>query len=242
MKIALLGYGKMGKTIEKIAVSRGHSIVLKVDQHNANPFPVEELKKADVAIEFSTPQTVVGNIMHCFDAGIPVVVGTTAWNDQMEFVATECREKNGSIFTASNFSLGVNLFFRLNNQLAKLMNPYPEYNVSMEEIHHTHKLDSPSGTGISLADGIIENLERKKSWKDYPENLPAENPADELAIVSKRIGEVPGTHSVIYTSSIDKITITHEAFSREGFASGAVIASEWLIGKRGIFGMNDFLG
>jgi 4-hydroxy-tetrahydrodipicolinate reductase len=242
MKIALLGYGKMGKTIEKIAVSRGHSIVLKVNQHNADPFPVDELKKADLAIEFSTPQAVVGNIMHCFDAGIPVVVGTTAWNDQMEFVAVKCREKNGSIFTTSNFSLGVNLFFRLSNQLAKLMNPYPEYNVSMEEIHHTQKLDSPSGTGISLADGIIKNLDRKKSWKDYPENLPAENPADELAIVSKRIGEVPGTHSVIYTSSIDKINITHEAFSREGFASGAVIVSEWLIGKKGIFGMNDFLG
>ncbi|HET6992586.1 MAG TPA: 4-hydroxy-tetrahydrodipicolinate reductase [Bacteroidia bacterium] len=242
MKIALLGYGKMGKTIEKIAVSRGHSIVLKVDQHNADPFPLEGLKKADVAIEFSTPKTVVGNILHCFRAEVPVVVGTTAWNDQMEFVAEKCKEHHGSIFTASNFSLGVNLFFRLNNQLAKMMNPYSDYDVSMEEIHHIHKLDSPSGTGITLADGIIANLDRKKNWKDYPDELPSEIPATELPIVSKRIGEVPGTHSVFYTSSVDKITITHEAFSREGFAAGAVIASEWLYGKKGIFGMNDLLG
>ncbi|MCX6311592.1 MAG: 4-hydroxy-tetrahydrodipicolinate reductase [Bacteroidetes bacterium] len=242
MKIALLGYGKMGKTIEAIALKRGHSIVLKVDKDNFDPFPLEELKKADVAIEFSTPKTVVGNILHCFVAGVPIVVGTTAWNDQMEFVAEKCKEKNGTIFTASNFSLGVNLFFRLNNQLAKLMNPYSDYDVSMEEIHHVHKLDSPSGTGITLADGILANLDRKKTWKDYPNELPADVPHEELPIVSKRIGEVPGTHSVIYNSDVDKITITHEAYSREGFALGAVIAAEWLFGKKGIFGMNDLLG
>lgn len=242
MKIALLGYGKMGKTIETIAVKRGHSIILKVDKDNFEPFPLEELKKADVAIEFSTPKTVVGNILHCFNAGVPVVVGTTAWSDQFEFVSAKCKEKNGTIFTASNFSLGVNLFFRLNTQLAKLMNPYSDYQVSMEEIHHIHKLDAPSGTGITLAEGILSNLNRKKTWKDYRDELPREIPASELPIVSQRIGEVPGTHSVIYDSNVDRITITHEAFSREGFALGAIIAAEWLIGKKGIFGMNDLLG
>src|SRR5665213_2464438 len=154
MKIALLGYGKMGKAIEKIAIAHGHEIVLKVDEHNSNPFPVDELKKADVAIEFSTPKTVIENILHCFENGIPIVVGTTAWNDKMEFVSQKCKENNAAIFSASNFSLGVNLFFRLNNQLAKMMNAYPDYEVAMEEIHHIHKLDSPSGTGITLADGI----------------------------------------------------------------------------------------
>ncbi len=242
MKIALLGYGKMGKAIEKIAIHRGHTIVLKVDEHNSNPFPVDELKKTDVAIEFSTPKTVVANIIQCFTAGIPIVVGTTAWNDQMEFVATKCKEHDATIFHTSNFSLGVNLFFRLNQQLAKLMNPYPDYEVSMEEIHHIHKIDSPSGTGITIADGILSNLDRKKLWKDYRDVAPSEIPADELPIVSKRTGEVPGTHSVTYSSAVDRIIITHEAFSREGFALGAVIAAEWLPKRKGIFGMNDLLG
>ncbi|HTL80962.1 MAG TPA: 4-hydroxy-tetrahydrodipicolinate reductase [Bacteroidia bacterium] len=241
MKIALLGYGKMGKIIEKIAVSRGHEIVLKVDKENADPFPENELKKADVAIEFSTPQTVVANILHAFDAKVPVVVGTTAWNDKMEYVSNACTEKSGGIFTASNFSLGVNLFFKLNEQLAKMMNAHPEYNVQMEEIHHVHKLDSPSGTGITLADGIIANLDRVKEWKDHPSEIKTAVGANELPIVSKRVGEVPGTHSVIYTSAVDKITITHEAFSREGFALGAVVAAEFMKGKKGIFGMKDLL-
>jgi 4-hydroxy-tetrahydrodipicolinate reductase len=154
----------------------------------------------------------------------------------------ECKEKNATIFHASNFSLGVNLFFRLNNQLAKLMSAYPAYDVSMEEIHHIHKLDSPSGTGITLADGILSHLERKKMWKDYKDTAPAEIPIDELPIISKRTGEVPGTHSITYTSQVDRISITHEAFNREGFALGAVIAAEWLPGKKGMLGMNDLLG
>lgn len=242
MKIALLGYGKMGKIIEKIALERGHSIVLKVTKTNAATFTDEELKQADAAIEFSTPATAIANMLRCFKAGVPVVVGTTGWFGEMEYVANECKTYRATIFHASNFSLGVNLFFRLNRQLAAMMNPYKEYEPSMEEIHHIHKLDAPSGTAITLADGILSENERKNSWKEYPDAMPAAVPANELPIVSKRIGEVPGTHSVTYTSSVDQITITHEAFSRHGFAMGAVIAAEWLPGKKGMFGMDDLLG
>ena len=240
MKIALLGYGKMGQTIERIALSRGHTIALKLDEHNSNPFPTEELKKADVAIEFSTPGTVIGNISQCFYAGLPIVVGTTGWNEQYEWVKSKCNELDACIFSSSNFSLGVNLFFKLNEQLATLMNKFPAYEVTMEEIHHVHKLDAPSGTGITLADGILSNLDRKTVWKEYNEQVPSTQ--EELIIVSKRIDEVPGTHTVVYSSEVDKITITHEAFNREGFALGAVIAAEWVMGKKGVFGMNDLLG
>jgi 4-hydroxy-tetrahydrodipicolinate reductase len=243
MKIALLGYGKMGKTIEAIAVSRGHSIVLKVDKENAESFTNEELKSADVAIEFSTPQTAIGNMFRCFAARVPVVVGTTGWTDKMEEVSGKRKESNAVLFHASNFSLGVNLFFRLNKKLAELMHPYPEYQVVLEEIHHIHKLDSPSGTGITIADGILSVYTEKKSWKDYRDTAPQKTEADILPIVSKRTGEVPGTHSVAYTSPIDRITIAHEAFSREGFAFGAVLAAEWVSGKApGIYGMDDLLG
>jgi 4-hydroxy-tetrahydrodipicolinate reductase len=242
MKIALLGYGKMGKVIEGIAVGRGHEIVLKVDKDNCDPFPVDALKKADIAIEFSTPSTVVSNIRHCFEAGVPVVVGTTAWNEHYEKVVEECKSKNGGLFTSSNFSIGVNLFFKLNEQLAKMMNTQPQYNVEMEEIHHVHKLDSPSGTGITLAEGVLKNLQRKDHWKDHREKIQGGVGANELPIVSKRIGEVPGTHSITYRSAIDQITITHEAFSREGFALGAVVAAEFMKGKKGVFGMKDLLG
>jgi 4-hydroxy-tetrahydrodipicolinate reductase len=243
MKIALLGYGKMGKAIEAIAIERGHSVVLKVDQHNADSIIAEELKQADVAIEFSTPDSVIGNMEHCFHAGVPVVVGTTGWGDKMELVAEKRKTHDAVLFHASNFSLGVNLFFRLNKKLAELMKPYPEYQVALEEIHHIHKLDSPSGTGITLAEGILSVYTDKKSWKDYRDEAPAKTDAYVLPIVSKRIGEVPGTHSITYSSAIDKITITHEAFSRQGFAQGAVVAAEWLIGKKpGIYGMNDLLG
>lgn len=242
MKIALLGYGKMGKIIEKIALGRGHSIVLKVNKANAETFTDAELQQADVAIEFSTPATAVNNMLRCFKAGVPVVVGTTAWQDRMEFVAHECKANIATLFHASNFSLGVNLFFRLNQTLAKLMAPYGEYDASMEEIHHVHKLDSPSGTAITLANGVLSNLGRKTHFKDYPNGAPTEVPPSELPIVSRRIGEVPGTHSITYTSSVDRITITHEAFNREGFALGAVVAAEWLPGRKGIFGMDDLLG
>lgn len=243
MKIALLGYGKMGKAIEAIAIDRGHSVVLKVDKDNADALTTAALKQADVAIEFSTPATVIENIKQCFNAGVPLVVGTTGWGDQMEYVASLQKEKNAILFHASNFSLGVNLFFRLNKKLAELMKPYPQYEVAMEEIHHVHKLDSPSGTGITLAKGVLSVLEHKKNWKDHRDKIEGAVAADELPIVSKRIGEVPGTHSVTYTSPVDKITITHEAFSRQGFAFGAVLAAEWVAGKKsGIYGMDDLLG
>lgn len=232
----------MGKTIEAIALKRGHTIVLKLDKDNAETATDIELKTADVAIEFSMPDTAVANILRCFRCGVPVVVGTTGWLGKMEEVKLDCIQKNGGFFYASNFSIGVNLFFRLNEKLAEMMNSYPDYRVTMEEIHHIHKLDSPSGTAISLAKGILSKSDSIKNYKDYPGEFPNEFPADELPIHSKRIGEVPGTHTIEYTSSVDKITITHEAFNREGFASGAVLAAEFMAGKKGIFGMEDLLG
>lgn len=235
MKIAIIGYGKMGKEIEQIAVSRGHSIVLKVDKDNQLNY-IEELKNADVAIEFSTPDSALTNIYNCFDANIPVVVGTTGWMDKFEEVKKSCGQKNQTLFYASNYSIGVNLFFKVNEYLAKLMNSYTEYNVEMEEIHHIHKLDAPSGTAISLANQLINELDAKQKWV----NSPAEN-KNELSIISKRIDEVPGTHTVTYNSSVDEISITHKAYNRKGFALGAVIAAEWIIGKKGFFGMPDLL-
>jgi 4-hydroxy-tetrahydrodipicolinate reductase len=232
MNIALIGYGKMGKEIEQIALSRGHKIVLTVDAHNAKTFTLDELKKADVAIEFSTPETALGNIYKCFDAGVPVVVGTTGWLDKLEEVKKACNEKKQTLFYTSNYSIGVNLFFKLNQQLAKLMNAHKEYNVSMEEIHHVHKLDSPSGTAISLAKQVIENIDEKDKWVNA-----ATSQRNELGIVSKRLDEVPGTHTVTYGSDIDEISITHIAYNRKGFASGAVVAAEWVKGKKGVFGM-----
>jgi 4-hydroxy-tetrahydrodipicolinate reductase len=236
MNIALIGYGKMGKEIEQIALSRGHKIVLTVDAHNAKTFTLDELKKADVAIEFSTPETALGNIYKCFDAGVPVVVGTTGWLDKLEEVKKACNEKKQTLFYTSNYSIGVNLFFKLNQQLAKLMNAHKEYNVSMEEIHHVHKLDSPSGTAISLAKQVIENIDEKDKWVNA-----ATSQRNELGIVSKRLDEVPGTHTVTYGSDIDEISITHIAYNRKGFASGAVVAAEWVKGKKGVFGMEDLM-
>lgn len=237
MNIALIGYGKMGKEIEQIAISRGHAIVLKVDITNASSYSIDELKKADVAIEFSTPEAVISNIYKCFESNVPVVVGTTGWLKQLDEVKQKCSNKKQTLFYASNYSIGVNLFFKANEYLAKLMNAYPDYNISMEEIHHVHKLDSPSGTAISLANQIIENNDLKKKWVN---NL-TEN-KNELGIVSKRIDEVPGTHTVTYSSDVDEISMTHIAHSRKGFALGAVIAAEWVKGKKGIYGMNDLLG
>jgi 4-hydroxy-tetrahydrodipicolinate reductase len=236
MKIALFGYGKMGKEIEQIALLRGHEIVLKIDLNNIKNISKEDLKKCDTAIEFSTPASAMVNMKKCFDAGIPVVVGTTGWYDKLEEVKKICEEKNGCLFYASNFSIGVNIFFKVNEYLAKVMNNYPDYNISMEEIHHVHKLDSPSGTAISLANKIIENVKRKKKYV----NTKTEK-ADELEIISKREDEVPGTHSVKYFSSIDDIEIKHTAHNRKGFAMGAVLATEFMKGKKGIFGMNDLM-
>lgn len=236
MNIALIGYGKMGKEIEQIAISRGHTIVLKVSSANANSYSIDELKKADVAIEFSNPEAVINNIYKCFEANVPVVVGATGWLKQLDEVKQKCSDKKQTLFYASNYSIGVNLFFKVNEYLAKLMNAYPDYNVSMEEIHHVHKLDSPSGTALSLANQLIENIDSKQKWV----NQSTDN-RNELGIISKRIDEVPGTHTVTYSSAVDEISMTHIAHNRKGFALGAVIAAEWVKDKKGIFGMNDLL-
>lgn len=236
MKIALFGYGKMGKEIEQIALQRKHEIILKIDLHNADSISKEDLQKCDAAIEFSAPHSAISNMTKCFDAGIPVVVGTTGWYDKKEEMKKLCTEKNGCLFYASNFSIGVNIFFKVNEQLAKMMNNYFDYNVSMEEIHHIHKLDAPSGTAISLADQIIENIKRKTKYVNTKTTQP-----EELEIISKREGEVPGTHTVKYFSAIDDIEIKHTAHNRKGFALGAVLAAEFVKGKKGIFGMENLL-
>jgi 4-hydroxy-tetrahydrodipicolinate reductase len=236
MNIALLGYGKMGKEIEKIAISRGHKISLIVDINNANTYTIEQLKTADAAIEFSTPESAVNNIYKCFEAGVPIVVGTTGWLNNLDEVKKKCLDLNQGLFYASNYSIGVNLFFKLNEYLAKLINQYPNYSVEMEEIHHIHKLDAPSGTAITLAERIIENFDSKTKWVN--ESTSNKN---ELGIISKRIGEVPGTHTVTYSSDIDDISVTHIAHNRKGFALGSVIAAEWMKGKKGIYGMNDLM-
>lgn len=230
MKIALLGYGKMGQTIEKIALERGHEIVLKKDEFNT----YEGLENADVAIDFSIPAVAVDNISNCLLKNIPVISGTTGWLDRYEEMTQLCKEKNGAFISSSNFSLGVNLFFELNEQLAKIMSKFDNYKVDMEEIHHTQKLDAPSGTAISLAKGVIEN--------SHYTNWTLEDPkSNEIYIDAKRIGTVPGTHTVSYNSGIDSIEIKHTAHNREGFALGAVIAAEWIVGKKGIFSMKDVL-
>lgn len=233
MKIALLGYGKMGKAIEKIALERGHEIVLRTSSsQNLDP---EELKKATVAIEFSRPDVVVQNINTCFDLRIPIVVGTTGWQDGMTEIKNRCLDEGQSIFYASNFSIGVNIFNEISKHLARLISYYPEYKTSIEEIHHINKLDKPSGTAILLAEGILENNNNLNSWKldDEGKNI--------LSIKAIREGEVPGTHHIVHESEIDKITLIHEAKSRKGFALGAVLAAEYLPGKIGNFSMKDLI-
>jgi 4-hydroxy-tetrahydrodipicolinate reductase len=244
MNIALLGYGKMGKIIEKIATDRKHNIVLKIDHDNQHEFTAENLKKADAVIEFTTPASVLNNIQHCFDAGIPVVVGTTGWYEHLAKVKQNCLESGGALLYASNFSVGVNIFFHINRKLAKMMNNYPYYDVQVEEIHHTQKLDSPSGTAITIAEGIIDNLDRKKDWVNV---LTAEgNDADDsslsneqVLIESFRIDSVPGTHTVIYDSEVDTIEFKHTAHNRNGFALGAVLAAEWVHNKKGFFSVEE---
>jgi 4-hydroxy-tetrahydrodipicolinate reductase len=236
MKIALIGYGKMGKEIEQIAIGRGHSVVLKIDVDNQSELNVENLSKADVAIEFTTPATAVSNYKKCFEAGVPVVSGTTGWLDHKQAIEKECLSKEGCFFYASNFSLGVNLFFELNKILARMMNPYPQYDVSMTEIHHTQKLDAPSGTAITLAEGIIGANESKKSWTIDPAKK-----REELYIQAIRKDPYPGLHSVKYESEVDYLEITHNTFNRKGLALGAVLAAEFCAGKIGIFNMSDLL-
>lgn len=230
MKIALLGYGKMGQVIERIALERGHEIVLKKDENNT----FEGLSNADVAIDFSVPTAAVTNISSCFHANVPVISGTTGWLDHYDEMVALCKEKNGGFISSSNFSLGVNIFFELNAYLAKMMSKFKNYSVVMEEIHHIQKLDAPSGTAISLAKGIIEN----SSYTNWTLEKPKGN---EIQIKAKRIGAVPGTHTVTYNSEVDAIEIKHTAHNREGFALGAVIAAEWIVGKQGVFTMKDVL-
>jgi len=230
MKIALLGYGKMGKTIERIALERGHDIVLR--KSGSDTF--DGLENADVAIDFSIPDAAVGNISTCLNSGIPIISGTTGWLDHYHTMVDLCESKKGAFIYGSNFSLGVNLFFELNDYLSKMMSKFDQYKVSMEEIHHTQKLDAPSGTAITLAKAIIEN-------SDYSSWALSNPKFDELLIDAKRIENVPGTHTVTYNSAVDAIEIKHTAHNREGFALGAVFAAEWLLGKNGVFTMKDVL-
>lgn len=236
MNIALIGYGKMGKTIEQIALERGHNIVARIDLSTGETFETEGFKTADVAIEFTAPDSAYQNYLKCFENNIAVVSGTTGWLDKLDHIKQMCANEGQTFFYASNFSLGVNIFFQLNQQLAKIMNRFNSYNVSMEEVHHTQKLDAPSGTAITLAEGIIDHLDTKKRWLLEPETAE-----DAITIKAIREGEVPGIHTVCYESEVDEITIRHEAKSRKGFALGAVLAAEFVHGKKGFLGMNDLL-
>ncbi len=236
MKIALIGYGKMGHAIEEIAVEKAHEIVLRVSIENVEDFTIENVQQADVAIEFSTPHSAAENIMKCMDAGVPVVCGTTGWLDQWDNIKQYCLDKNGTLLYASNFSIGVNLFFELNSFLARMMSKYHEYDVMLEEIHHTQKKDAPSGTAITLAEQVLQHITSKKLWVNHISDNP-----EELEIISERVDPIPGIHKVRYKSEIDDIEIIHTAHSRKGFAAGAVLAAKFVHGKKGIFEMRDVL-
>jgi len=237
MNIALIGYGKMGQTIERIATERGHSIVLRISTANKHEMHSENLKKADVAIEFTKPEAAEENVMKCLQAGVSVVCGTTGWNHGLSQAKYKAIENKLAFLHASNFSIGVNIFFEINKLLASLMNEQPSYEVSIEETHHTQKKDAPSGTAITLAEQILANIHRKKHWtKDATDN------PDAFPIIAHRIENVPGTHNVKYQSAIDDIEIIHTAHNRDGFALGAVLAAEYVQGKEGIFEMKDVLG
>lgn len=234
MKIAIIGYGKMGKTIESIATKKGDEIVLRITDENVDDLTSESLSKADVAIEFTRPEAAFENVKMCLEAGTPVVCGTTGWIDKIPDIQSLTKQQNGAFFYASNYSIGVNIFFAINKKLAAMMNEQAAYTPSIHEIHHTQKLDAPSGTAITLGEGIIANTQIKTWTKQDPKS-------DELLITSARIKDTPGTHIVTYTSDIDDIEITHTARSREGFAQGALMAARWLVGKKGCFGMSDML-
>jgi 4-hydroxy-tetrahydrodipicolinate reductase len=236
LKIALIGYGKMGKAIEGIAVERGHEIVLRIDAENTEALNNDNLQQADVAIEFTNPDSAIKNLTACFDARIPVVSGTTGWLEHWEQIKSDCENKKATLLYASNFSIGVNLFFELNKKLAQLMQNRPEYNCAIEEIHHTAKKDAPSGTAITIAENIIAENQHKKTWV-----LGETNDSDSLSIISKRIDPAPGTHIVSYNSAIDSIEIKHTAHNRIGFATGALLAAEFVLGKKGVYGMGDVL-
>lgn len=237
MKIALIGYGKMGKAIEEVAIAKGHEIVLKIDVQNNHELTKENITKADVAIEFTGPHSAYENVIKCIELGIPVVSGSTGWLEQWNNVEAACKANNGCVVYSSNYSIGVNLFFEVNKQLAKLMEPYNDYDVSMVELHHTEKKDAPSGTAITLAEQILANMNRKNQWVNGPSVTPSD-----LIISSERVDPAPGTHTVTYSSPIDTIEITHTAHTRKGFASGAVLAAEFANKKNGIFTMKEVLG
>jgi len=241
MKIVLLGYGKMGQLIERFAMKRGHEVVLIIDERNRNSITPEDLEDADMAIDFSTPHAALENISLCFESNLPLVVGTTGWYEHLDEVKYTCLEADQSFLYGSNFSIGVNIFFHINKMLAKAINPYKQYDVQVEEIHHIHKLDAPSGTAITIAEGILENNDEKKTWVNSVEGSGEEviPKANELLIESLRIEEVPGTHTVLYSSEVDQIELKHTAHSREGFALGAVIAAEWLLGKKGFYQVTE---
>lgn len=241
MKIALLGYGKMGQIIERFALERGHDIVLKIGIENLEDFTLANLERADVAIDFSAPDAAVGNIYKCFEAKVPVVVGTTGWYGELQKIKNSCEQGNNTLLYGSNFSIGVNIFFHLNQLLAKLMNNYPAYDVLVEETHHIQKLDSPSGTAMTIAEGVIDCIERKNEWINELDGTPLSQnaKAEQLLIKSYRVENVPGTHSVLYSSEVDDIEIKHTAHSRAGFALGAVVAAEWLQNKKGFYNIAD---
>ncbi|MEO6220186.1 MAG: 4-hydroxy-tetrahydrodipicolinate reductase [Ginsengibacter sp.] len=236
MNIALIGYGKMGKAIEKIALHKGHDVVLRVNDENLKDLTIENIQKADVAIEFTIPESAVANILLCFHAGVPVVCGTTGWLHEKKLIEEKCRKSGGTFLTTTNFSIGVNIFFEINTNLARLMKSMENYNVQIEEIHHTQKKDAPSGTAISLAEQVIENSLQKTNWA----NMASDN-INELSIISKRIDPAAGTHSVKYSSEVDDIEIIHTAHNRQGFAAGALLAAEFIYDKKGIFTMKDVL-
>ena len=236
MKIALIGYGKMGHEIEAIAKERNHQVVLTIDKDNPQDLSPEKLSMADVAIEFTSPHTAFTNVTACFNAGVPVVSGSTGWISQMQEAEELCRKANGGFFYASNYSVGVNIFFRVNKLLASLMAKAPDYTLEVEETHHTQKLDAPSGTAITLAEVIATEMPTKEGW-----TMDSEEKQAKILIKAFREGSVPGTHSVFYESGVDKITFTHEAKNRKGLAMGAILAAEFMVGKKGVFGMNDLL-
>lgn len=236
MKIALIGYGKMGMAIEEIAVKKGHEIVLKITIDNTEEFTTANLQQADVAIEFTGPESAFDNVKKCLEAGVPVVCGSTGWLNNWEEIKDICLTQKGGLIYASNYSIGVNLFFEINKYVSKIMSSYMEYDVKLEEIHHTHKRDAPSGTAITLAEQVLENIHSKNRWVNH-----ANGNKDELEIISERIDPAPGTHKVKYTSAIDDIEIIHAAHNRIGFACGALKAAEFLKGKTGIFTMKDVL-
>lgn len=243
MNIALLGYGKMGKKIEELATAKGHRIILKVNTSNQEELTDEALAQTDVAIEFSNPSSAVRNITMCIDNQVPVVSGTTGWLDDYEKIASYCKIKNSAFFYASNFSIGVYMFRKISQQLAEMMNHHMNYKVKMTEVHHTQKLDAPSGTAITLAEDVLQRMNRLDNWHltDSDSPAPSQDSSTDIPITAERIDHVPGTHCIEWTSEIDTISIEHIAHSREGFAQGALTAAEWILGKKGVFGMEEMM-